>query len=101
MKIGVAGSMHKTEDLLKYRDELIGMGHDAFVTSLASPFLGKTDEEKESIKLHQKNNPQCNKGVLEFDARGSCVTGRKRRKRWRRGLISAEIHSSKWALLTC
>lgn len=56
MRIGVAGSMHHTEKMLVARDALIALGHEAFVTSLAAPFVGKSDEEKESIKIHQKNN---------------------------------------------
>ncbi|MEK7173373.1 MAG: hypothetical protein AAB740_05400 [Patescibacteria group bacterium] len=56
MKIGVIGRMQYTEKMMEARDELIKLGHDAFVTELATPFIGKTDEEKEAIKLHQKNN---------------------------------------------
>ncbi|MBI4138420.1 MAG: hypothetical protein HY482_02435 [Candidatus Wildermuthbacteria bacterium] len=56
MKIGIIGSMQYTEKMLEARDELIKRGHDAFVTNLASPFVGKTDEEKEKIKIDQKNN---------------------------------------------
>lgn len=56
MKIGVIGSMQYTEKMLELRDELNTLGHDAFVTTLASPFIGKSDEEKETIKLHQKHN---------------------------------------------
>jgi hypothetical protein len=56
MKIGIVGSMQFTEKMIEARDELIKRGHDAFVTTLASPFIGKTDEEKENIKIHQKNN---------------------------------------------
>lgn len=56
MKIGVVGSMHYTEKMLELRDKLIDLGHEAFVTNLAAPFVGKTDEEKETIKLYQKNN---------------------------------------------
>ena len=48
--------MQFTERMIEARDELIKRGHDAFVTNLASPFIGKTDEEKEEIKIHQKNN---------------------------------------------
>lgn len=55
MKIGVVGSMQYTEKMIELRDKLIELGHDAFVTNLASPFVGKTDEEKEQIKLRQKN----------------------------------------------
>ena len=56
MKIGIIGSMQYTEKMIEARDELIKHGHDTFVTNLASPFIGKTDEEKEVIKLHQKHN---------------------------------------------
>ena len=56
MKIGVVGSMQYTEKMLELRDKLIELGHDAFVTTLAAPFVGKTDDEKEAIKIHQKEN---------------------------------------------
>jgi len=56
MRIGVIGSMQYTEKILEARDELIKHGHDAFVTNLASPFVGKTDEEKERTKIDQKKN---------------------------------------------
>ena len=56
MKIGIIGSMQYTEKMLEARDELIKRGHNAFVTNLADTFIGKTDEEKEAIKIHQKNN---------------------------------------------
>ncbi len=56
MKIGVIGSMQFTEKMLEVRDSLIRSGHDAFVTTLSTPFVGKSDEEKERIKIHQKNN---------------------------------------------
>ena len=54
MKIGVVGSMQYTEKMIDLRDQLNQLGHQAYVTSLASPFIGKTDEEKEAIKLEQK-----------------------------------------------
>ncbi len=56
MKIGVIGSMQYTEKMLEVRDELMKMGHDAFLTTLADPFVGKSDEEKEVIKIHQKQH---------------------------------------------
>lgn len=56
MKIGIISSMHHTERMIEVRDELIKLGHDAFITKLAEAFIGKTDEEKERIKIHQKNN---------------------------------------------
>lgn len=63
MRIGVIGSMQYTEKLLEIRDELTKLGHNAFVTSLAGPFIGKTDREKEIIKLHQKNHKDA---IREF-----------------------------------
>ncbi len=56
MKIGIIGSMQFTEKMLEIREQLIALGHNAFVTDLHEAFIGKTDEEKEVIKIHQKNN---------------------------------------------
>lgn len=56
MRIGIIGSMQHTEKMIEARDELIKRGHNAFVTNLAAPFIGKTDAEKETIKLDQKYN---------------------------------------------
>lgn len=55
--------MHHTEKMLEAHDELIKLDHDAFVTNLAPPFVGKTDEEKERIKIYQKNNQDA---IREF-----------------------------------
>jgi hypothetical protein len=63
MKIGVIGSMQYTEKMLALRDELKALGHDAFVSGLADPFVGKTDEEKEVIKIDQKLNSDA---IREF-----------------------------------
>ncbi|OGY30763.1 MAG: hypothetical protein A3C02_03160 [Candidatus Andersenbacteria bacterium RIFCSPHIGHO2_02_FULL_45_11] len=56
MKIGIIGSMQFTEKMLEIREQLTALGHNAFVTDLHEAFIGKTDEEKEVIKIHQKNN---------------------------------------------
>lgn len=56
MKIGIIGSMQYTEQMLKARDELTMMGHDAYMTDLHEGFIGKTEEEKEELKIFQKNN---------------------------------------------
>lgn len=56
MKIGIIGSMQFAEKMIEYRDKLIKMGHDAFVTDLYKNLIGKSDEEKEKIKLDNKNN---------------------------------------------
>ena len=55
MKIGIIGSMQYTEQMIKARDELIAIGHDAYLTDLHEGFIGKTDEEKEELKIFQKN----------------------------------------------
>lgn len=56
MKIGIIGSMQYTEKMMEIRDKLISLGHEAFLTKLAEPFVGKSDEEKEKIKIYQKQN---------------------------------------------
>jgi len=56
MRIGVIGSMQHTEKMMEVRDNLISLGHEAFLTKLAEPFVGKSDEEKERIKIEQKQN---------------------------------------------
>jgi len=63
MRIGIVGSMQFTEKMIETRDVLIKRGDDAFVTNLAAPFVGKTDAEKESIKIEQKNNQDA---IREF-----------------------------------
>jgi len=63
MKIGIIGSMQFTEGMCKIRDELKALGHDAYLTSLHKPFIGKTDEQKEIIKLDQKYNQNA---IREF-----------------------------------
>lgn len=56
MRIGIIGSMQFTDKILEVRDKLRELGHDAFVTDLHKDMVGKTDEEIEQIKLHQKYN---------------------------------------------
>lgn len=56
MRIGIIGSMQMTEKMIALKNGLNALGHDAYVTSLAGPFVGKTDDEKEKIKIYQKNN---------------------------------------------
>ena len=56
MKLGIVGSMQFTEGMFEVRDKLNQLGHDSFLTNLAEPFVGKSDEEKERIKLDQKYN---------------------------------------------
>lgn len=46
--------MQFTEKMLEVRDKLVNLGHEAFVADLYKSLVGKSDEEKEKIKLHQK-----------------------------------------------
>lgn len=55
--------MQYTEQMLEMREKLNKLGHEAFVTDLHRPFIGKTDEEKEKIKIEQKNNKDA---IREF-----------------------------------
>lgn len=48
--------MQYTEKMLETREKLKQLGHDAFVTKLSAAFVGKNNEEKETIKINQKNN---------------------------------------------
>jgi len=56
MRVGIIGSMQFTEKMLEACNELTKLGHEAFVTDLHKALVGKTDEEKEQIKLRQKYN---------------------------------------------
>jgi len=56
MKIGIIESMQFTEKMIEVRDQLRKLGHEAFLTDLHDAFIGKSDEEKEKIKIDQKNN---------------------------------------------
>lgn len=63
MKIGIIGSMQFTEQMLEMQKKLNSFGHDAFLTDLHNAFIGKSDEEKEIIKIDQKNNKDA---IREF-----------------------------------
>lgn len=56
MKIGIIGSMQFVDKMMEVQRELSELGHEAFTTSLHKSLTGKTDEEIEKIKLHQKYN---------------------------------------------
>jgi hypothetical protein len=56
MKIGVICSMQFVDKMFEVRNELRAQGHEAFITSLYEPMLGKNAKEIEQIKLYQKNN---------------------------------------------
>lgn len=63
MKIGIIGSMQFTEQMLEVKNTLLALGHEAFVTDLHKAFIGKSDEEKEIIKIDQKQNKDA---IREF-----------------------------------
>lgn len=48
--------MQFTDKMLEVKAKLQELGHDAFVTDLHKAMVGKTDDEIEKIKLHQKYN---------------------------------------------
>ena len=56
MKIGIIASMQYTEQMLDMKEKLTVLGHEAFLTDLHKAFIGKNDEEKEIIKIRQKND---------------------------------------------
>lgn len=63
MKIGVAGSMQFTEEMIKVCNELETLGHETFMSKFKGNYIGKTDEEKETQKLHDK---YTNDAIKEF-----------------------------------
>lgn len=63
MKIGVIGSMQHTEKMLALADQLKNQGHQIIITGFAASFVGKSDTEKEQIKLEQKHNQDA---IREF-----------------------------------
>ncbi len=54
MKVGVVGSMQFTERMMEICEELAELGHESYMSRFAAPFVGKSDEKKERIKLEQK-----------------------------------------------
>lgn len=54
MNIAVCGSMQHTEKQLALRDALIALGHQASTSRFAEGMVGKSDDEKEAMKLQQK-----------------------------------------------
>lgn len=63
MIVGVAGSMQFTEQMMDLCKQLEANGHTAFMSKFGPKFVGKTDEEKEKIKLEQK---YTNDAIREF-----------------------------------
>lgn len=72
MKVGVVGSMQFTEQMLELCEQLRALGHEAYTSTFAAAFVGKSGAEKERIKLEQKYHQDairedC-KWVAEMDA---------------------------------
>lgn len=56
MKIGIIGSMQHSEKMLNLKNKLEKLGHQVFVSKFAQAMVGKSDDEKEKMKLNQKYN---------------------------------------------
>lgn len=56
MKIGIVGSMQFVDKMIEICDRLNLLGHNAFVTNLHRSMIGRSVDEIEKIKLHQKYN---------------------------------------------
>lgn len=63
MRIGVAGSMQFTEQMMAVCDELEKLGHETFMSKFKDAYVGKTDKEKEEQKLKDKYQ---NDAIREF-----------------------------------
>lgn len=63
MKIGVSGSMQYTEKILEIAKQLRAQGHEVFTPQNTERYIGKTDDEKEQIKLDEKYNQDA---IREF-----------------------------------
>jgi len=53
--------MQFTEKMLEIQDKLLAMGHEVFLTGFAESHVGKSDEEKEKLKIFQKMNQDANR----------------------------------------
>lgn len=63
MKIVIAGSMQFAKEMLETQGTLAKLGHAVFVSKFIKEFIGRNEEEKERIKLHQKINDDA---IKEF-----------------------------------
>lgn len=55
MKIAICASMVFAERMLEIKLELEKLGHEVFVSQFAEKYVGKSEQEKESLTLHHKN----------------------------------------------
>lgn len=66
MKIAILGSMQLSEKMLEIQKELEHtLGHEATISEFVDSMLGKTDEEKEILKIQQKNHQDAMKKDLQ------------------------------------
>lgn len=63
MKIGIVGSMQFAEKMIEAKLALEKLGHLVFVSMETESLVGKSDDEKEIIKLDQKFNKNA---IKEF-----------------------------------
>jgi len=63
MKIGVAGSMQFTEQMIEVCEKLEKLGHETFMSKFKDRYVGKTYEEKEEQKMRDK---YTNDAIREF-----------------------------------
>lgn len=61
MRIAILGSMQFTEKMIEVGKKLAALGHTPIISNFASEFVGKTDEEKEVIKIRQKQEQDATK----------------------------------------
>lgn len=54
MKILISGSMQFSEKMLEVKQQLEDLGHVAITSKFIDQHIGKSDEEKERLKLQQK-----------------------------------------------
>jgi nucleoside 2-deoxyribosyltransferase len=55
MKIGIIGSMQFSDQMIKVAEQLKETGHEPSLSLFIEPFLGKSSDEQERIKIDQKN----------------------------------------------
>ncbi|HEV8601290.1 MAG TPA: hypothetical protein VGQ87_01690 [Patescibacteria group bacterium] len=63
MRLAISGSMHFAEKIVEVRNDLTRMGYEVAVSDFVKDFIGKSDEEKEKLKLEQKANYDV---IMEF-----------------------------------
>ncbi|MDP3997199.1 MAG: hypothetical protein U1C49_02960 [Candidatus Andersenbacteria bacterium] len=54
MRIGIIGSMNFSEKMIEVARDLEKLGHEVVLSNFVNDFPGKSDGEKEDIKLQQK-----------------------------------------------